>query len=305
VGLGVMGLRHARVLRALEMRYEVAGGYDPCLEAQTPDGMDRLTSADEAIARADVVVVATPVETHARIAARALAAGRHVLVEKPICATTAEANALLASARGGARLFVGHSERFNPVVRALARLVSADEILRMDLRRVGRIRPGAGRALVNLGVHDLDLGAYLGGGEIALRGAVGPASDLEGEDFAHVLFSTAHGGAGHAFVDGASHLRERAILLVTARWIYHGDLLGHRLLRSGRASSARADVPLRLEEPLLAQASALADALDGKGPRELATGVDGARAVDLAERAAACLAPDASVRSSRFQGAPG
>jgi predicted dehydrogenase len=300
-----MGDRHARVLQALRARFEVVGGYDPRSEAATPEGLLRLPSDDEAIGRAEVVVVASPIETHARLATRALAAGKHVLVEKPICATTAEANALVAAARGAARLFVGHSERFNPVVRALARLVGADEILRVDLRRVGQARSGGGRALLNLGVHDLDLAAYLGGGEITLRGAVVSSADAQGEDFAHLLFTTAFGGAGHLYVDGRSPLRERSIVLATARWVYHGDLLGHRLVRSARESSAKADVPLPLEEPLLAQASALADALDGKARRDLATGADGARALNLAECAAERFSSEEVARPTRIQGNPG
>ena len=305
LGLGAMGSCHARVLRALETRYEIVGAYDPRPEAQTPDGMARLASDDEAMRRADVVVIATPVETHAQLAARALAEGKHVIVEKPICATAAEAHALVATPRGNGRLFVGHSERFNPVVRVLARLVGPDEISRMELRRVGRSRPGNGRALVNLGVHDLDLAAYLGGGEITLRGAVGSAGDQEGEDFADVLFSTARGAVGHAHVDGSSPFRARSIVVATARWVYQGDLLAHRLVRSARASSGTTDVPLPLEEPLLAQASALADALDGRGSRELATGADGARALQFAEGAAAFFAPESANRPSRFHGTPG
>jgi len=303
LGLGAMGTCHARVLASLDARYEIVGGYDPRRESPTPNGMVRLASEEEALAKAEVVVVASPVDTHARIAARALSAGKHVLVEKPISATAAEANALVAVARGGAKLFVGHSERFNPVIRVLARLVGTDAILRMDLRRVGRSRAGSGPALVNLGVHDLDLAAYLGGGEITLRGAVGSTS--EDEDFAHVLFSVAGGGSGHIHVDGCSPLRERLIVLATGRWIYRGDLLAHRLVRSARGSSTRADVPLPLEEPLLAQAHAFADVLDGRAPRDLATGADGARALMLAERAAATFAADGQGRPSRSQGTPG
>jgi UDP-N-acetylglucosamine 3-dehydrogenase len=306
IGLGAMGRRHARALRSLEARYEIAGGYDPRAEARTPEGVERLASCEEAILRAEVVVVATPIEAHAPVAHQALAAGKDVLVEKPICATTAEANALVAAARGAARLFVGHSERFNPVVRALRRLVGGEGVARLDLRRVGPSRAGAGGALVNLGVHDLDLAAYLGGGEITLGGALGPAGDVPGEDFAHVLFSTACGATGHLYVDGTYPRPERAIVLTTAGWIFEGDLLKQRLVRTARASLARADVPLSLEEPLVAQALALADALDGTGPREIATGVDGVRALDLAERAVACFALDRlGPRSSQFRGTPG
>ncbi len=296
VGLGAMGQRHARVLRELGRRFEVVGAYDVRGDAPTPAGVDRVHGETEALARAEIVVVATPIETHAGIVTRALAAGRHVFVEKPVCATAAEGHAAGAAARHGARLFVGHSERFNPVVRTLAKLVRDDEILAIDLRRVGPSRPCASGVLINLGVHDFDLAAYLGGGRVVLRGALGSGSSaVPGEDAAHVLFSTAGGAAGHLYVDRTLTVKQRVIELATTRWVYRGDLLAHRLVRTSRTGATPADVPLPLDEPLAAQALALADALDG-GPsgdprREIAVGMDGVRALEAAETASAyCVA---------------
>jgi predicted dehydrogenase len=286
IGLGTMGQRHARVLRSLADRFEVVGAYDPWPAAATPEGIARLGSEAEALSRAEVVIVATPIESHAGIVARGLAAGRHVFVEKPVCASAGEARAASAAARLGARLFVGHSERFNPVVRTLARLIREETVVAIDLRRVGPSKPCASGVLVNLGVHDFDLAAYLGGGDLTVRGAIGFRSGTApGPDAAHVLFSIAGGAAGHLYVDRTAPTKERAIELATARWVYRGDLLAHRLVRTARSGAARADVPLPLEEPLAAQACALADALDGATPREIAVGDDGVRALDLAESA--------------------
>jgi virulence factor len=283
VGVGAMGSRHARVLGALSDRFELVGAYDVRTDARPPPGVPRLRREAEAIAAADVVVVATPVEAHGGTVTRALAAGKHVLVEKPLCATAAEASGL--EARAGGRLFVGHSERFNPVVRALARLVRDDAVLSLDLRRLGPSRPSDLSVLINLGVHDFDLAAYFGGGDLTLNASLGRGD--AGLDRAHVLFTTADGAVGHLLVDRTSPKRVRTIALGTSRWIYEGDLLGHRLSRTPRAGGPSTDVPLPLEEPLAVQAAALADALDGNVGRELATGLDGLRAVVLAERAAA------------------
>ena len=296
IGLGTMGTRHARVLSALSERFEIARAYDVDRAAPAPAGALRCRSEVEALAcdgaPIDVAIIATPILTHAPIVSRALAAGVHVLVEKPLCATSAEAKALVeAQRRSGARLFVGHSERFNPVVRALAKLLRGDRALAIDLKRVGPSRPSECGVLLNLGVHDFDLAAYLCGGPLELRGAVG------GADLAQVVFETAEGAAGHLYVDRTTPERRRSIVVTTSRWIYEGDLLAHRLVRTARVSGQRADVPLPLEEPLLAQARAAADALDGVGSRELATGEDGAAAVAVAEQAAvgAGLAEDLSL----------
>jgi predicted dehydrogenase len=290
-----MGQRHARVLQSLDERFHLVGGHDPDSTVATPSGCERFRSEAEAIAGADVVVVATPIESHGQLVARALAAGRHVLVEKPICATADEARAAEGAARASTRLFVGHSERFNPVVRALVKLLRDDEVLSIEMRRVGPTKPCAAGVLVNLGVHDLDLASYLAG-EVVLRGAVGFSAGAwregttpdpgPGPDAAHVLFATSRGAVGHLHVDRAAIARRRSIEVATLRWIYQGDLMAHRLVRTSRATGACADVPLPLEEPLRAQAIALADALDGGSHREIATGGEGLRALDLAERAA-------------------
>jgi predicted dehydrogenase len=304
VGLGTMGLRHARVLSELSGRFALAGGYDMRREAAAPAGLVRLASEAEAIAACDVLVVATSISAHAATVARALAAGRHVLVEKPLCGTAAEAAALLGSAAPAAslsrgRLFVGHSERFNPVVRALARLVRAEPVVALDFQRIGPSRPSDCGVLVNLGVHDLDLASYLGGGEVALRGAVGD------DDFADVLLETSGGAVGHLHVDRTAAQRRRSLTLTTPHWIYQGDLLAHRLVRTARDTGVSTDVPLPLEEPLVAQARALADALDGATPREIATGVDGATAVRLAEQATLMCASAGSAQPlSERRGTP-
>ena len=292
-----MGRRHLRVLTALGERFEVVGAYEVRADVEWPDGVPVLGGEAEAIARADVVVVATPMRAHAGTVARALAAGKHVLVEKPLCARSAEAEALVAAAsRGSARLFVGHSERFNPVVRALARLVRDEPVIAIDFERVGPSRPTDGGVLVNLAVHDFDLAAYLAGGEAIVHGAVGGGSGSSGEDLAHVLLATTSGAVGHLYVDRTLPERRRGVVLATRRWIYEGDLLAHRLTRTSRDAGVRTEVPLPLEEPLAAQAIALADALDGATPRELATATDGARAVALAECAASyCVAEKLSV----------
>ena len=263
IGLGNMGRRHLRVLSGLAERFEVAGWFDLAPDASDApaSAATRLRSEAEAIAACDVLVVATPILAHGTTVGRALAAGRHVLVEKPLCATGAEVDALLSPpasrGRGRGRLFVGHSERFNPVVRALARLVRTEAVVALDFQRVGPSRPSECGVLVNLGVHDFDLSAYLGGGAVTLRGAVGD------DDFADVLLETSAGAVGHLHVDRTATHRRRSLTLTTPAWTYEGDLLAHRLLRTARDTGSSTEVPLPLEEPLVAQARALADALDG------------------------------------------
>ena len=96
-------------------------------EAQFPEvrahaALDDVLTDDDV----DVVVIATPPSTHAELARRCLRAGKHVAVEKPLCITTAEADALLDLAEEHDRMLTVHqNRRWDPDFRALRRAVDA------------------------------------------------------------------------------------------------------------------------------------------------------------------------------------
>ncbi|MEI7894775.1 MAG: hypothetical protein WCI05_16885, partial [Myxococcales bacterium] len=211
-----------------------------------------------------------------------------VLVEKPLCATSAEAHGLVAAATRAARhLFVGHSERFNPVVRALRSLLRTDAspVVSLQFRREAPRRAGCDAGvLVNLAVHDFDLIAHITGGPVTVVAAVGD------DDTAHVLVR-ASGATAHLHVSRVAPAKRRTLVVQTERFLYEGDLLGPRLTRAS-ADGETTDVPLATVEPLVAQAHALALALTGTTSAPLATGTHGAQAVFLAEQAEILLRMD-------------
>ncbi len=294
VGVGEMGRRHVRVL-AEHDGFEIVGVVDASAAVATAVARDfgvaRLADEAEAIARAELVVVATPIAAHRAGVEAALDAGRHVLVEKPICATLADAERLVALARlRGVKLFVGHSERFNPVVRALSLRVPPACVHALELWREGpprsvrRTDAHAGEGvLVNLGVHDIDLVALLGGGPATLRRA-------EGNDARAMLTLQSQAGAiARVRLDRNAPVRKRALTLTTADDVYEGDLLAPRLVVTPRKGGLSVEIPLDSCEPLLAQARAVHDALHDAAndtSAAVATGLDGARALAIAERAA-------------------
>jgi predicted dehydrogenase len=307
VGAGVMGKRHARVLASRPDRFELSAVMD-VNEAAAADlarayGAVVAPREVDAVSRADAVFIATPIGAHAPSVRCALSCGRHVLVEKPVAANARTAMELVRLAEStGVHLFVGHSERFNPVIRALAHLVDPTTIEAIALRRVGpRDRAGAGRrdegVLVNLGVHDLDLAAYLTASPLLPVRSVCEPGRSGVEERAHVFASTVSGASVHVFVDQrpADAIRRRTISLTTASHVWRGDLLAPSLVRTPRSSAPaeEADVgsvvgdaiPLDVEEPLLAQALAFAVAVRGGPCREIARGLDGVNALVAAERA--------------------
>ena len=131
VGCGYLGRHHARIRSGLAGT-EPAGFVEPddakaatIEEAHRASGMVRRGSVAELLsAGAEAVVVATPTVTHAEVAAELMEGGADVMIEKPITASLAEADALVRLARAKGRVLqVGHIERFNPaVVAVLAQL---------------------------------------------------------------------------------------------------------------------------------------------------------------------------------------
>jgi predicted dehydrogenase len=132
----------------------------------------RALAADPAV---DAVVIGTPNALHAAQAIAFLEAGKHVLVEKPMAPTVAEADAMVAAARGaGAFLMVAHCWRFHPDVRALWARVEAGELGEIVKTRGYGAHAGwgpsgwftdpelaGGGALLDMGVHAIDTTRYL------------------------------------------------------------------------------------------------------------------------------------------------
>ena len=121
IGTGAMGANHVRVLSRMGCA-ELVGVYDvepERAEAVAADyGTAVFAELDRLIDAVDGLVLATPTVTHAEVGCEILRRGRHLLVEKPIANSLADADELLAAA-GDQLLAVGHVEFFNPAVQAL------------------------------------------------------------------------------------------------------------------------------------------------------------------------------------------
>jgi len=173
VGRGVMGSAHAHALaslgRADQIRYVVArtpGGTIEAVPCATVVDDLEIVLADPDI---EVVSICTPSGTHRELAVRALAAGKHVLLEKPIALTLEDSRAICdAAERSGTIFMVAHVVRFFEGYRLLERDVAAGKIgVALSARAVrSSSRPEwsdwlrnysqAGGILVDFGIHDID-----------------------------------------------------------------------------------------------------------------------------------------------------
>lgn len=166
IGAGMMGRHHIRILGGMsdvELVGVVDGDIARATAAAEPLGASAFASIAE-LPDVDLAVVAVPTPAHRAVALELLARGVHVLVEKPLAPSPADALVIVEAAeRAGVVLAVGHVERFNPAVMALARLV--EQPLHMQFERLSPYTPRIGDSVVfDLMVHDLDLACMLAGG---------------------------------------------------------------------------------------------------------------------------------------------
>lgn len=162
VGVGSFGQHHARIYAGLPgCRLVAVADPDPerARKGAFQAGARALTDYREMVGLVEAASVAVPTVLHAEVAVHLLENGVDVLIEKPLAATLAEADAILdAAARGGGRIVgVGHAERFNPAVRALLDRVVEPRFL--EVHRLASFSPRSTDVDVclDLMVHDLDI----------------------------------------------------------------------------------------------------------------------------------------------------
>ncbi len=127
-------------------------------EAKPSADFDRLLAADDV----DAVVIATPAVTHAELAQRALDAGKHVFVEKPLALSERDAEAVAAAVERSQRtLMVGHLMVYHPALEHLAALIARGELGALRYLYSNRVNLGRARrdenALWSFGPHDLSM----------------------------------------------------------------------------------------------------------------------------------------------------
>ncbi|MBX7173456.1 MAG: Gfo/Idh/MocA family oxidoreductase [Pyrinomonadaceae bacterium] len=180
IGVGSLGQHHARNYAELANlgKGEFIGVCDTSeTQAKTiaeKNGCNYFTDWRELLDKVDAVSIVTPTETHCEIACAFLEKGVNVLVEKPIARTLEESDKMIATAeKSGAKLMVGHLERFNPAMVALRPHVTKP--LYFEIHRVS---PFPNRSLdvdvvLDVMIHDLDAIQWLVNEKVSEIRAVG------------------------------------------------------------------------------------------------------------------------------------
>jgi predicted dehydrogenase len=312
VGVGEFGRNHVRVWREIEGA-ELVGVVDINAERAQKTaaefGTRVLRDLDALFTDGiEAVSLAVPTAEHARIGSRILEAEIDVLVEKPIAASLAEADTLIAAARRYKRILqVGHVERFNPAIVAVRKIVSRPMFF--EIHRLGIFSP---RSLdidvvYDVMIHDLDILLSLVNSPVVDLKAVGIPVISEKVDIAHARVEFDTGTVANLTASRVSTERVRKMRFFQEHEYVSLDFARQDVLRvrvdtSAQAGAAAASsaanpatstdqmpkiefekVPTTPEEPLRAELRAFLDSVRTRKPA-IVDGLAGRRALELADR---------------------
>lgn len=218
IGVGALGKEHARLYADLAAADHIvfAGLYDVS-GSQAARIAEKLrvpvfASLEAALAGAEAFSLATPTSTHFELARRLIAAGKHVLVEKPMTNNAAQAEELVQLARQkNAVLQAGHVERFNPVFAYLEKVATDPRFIETH-----RLSPYPARStdigvVLDLMIHDLDVVLGFVRSPVTSVDAVGIAVLSQSEDFANARLKFANGCVANLNASRISAERMRKI----------------------------------------------------------------------------------------------
>jgi predicted dehydrogenase len=192
-------------------------------------------SLPDLIAASDAIIVAVPAAAHRAIAAPALGAGRHVLVEKPIATTLADADHLASLAtRHGCILQVGHLERFSAAHAALTS--RAGMPLYLEATRAGtfKTRGTDVSVVLDLMIHDLDLILVLIDSGIESVDAVGAPIASAQDDIANARIRFASGAVASITASRVAPRTERRMRIFGPSGYLAIDFANRRLTLTRR-----------------------------------------------------------------------
>ncbi len=219
VGAGHLGRIHARIASALE-GVQLVGVVDPVAENRSrvasESGTPGFKHIHELFGLADAAVIATPTTTHTGVAKELLQGGVHLLIEKPLTATLAEADELVTLAkRQQLTLQVGHVERFNPALTSVRDKLSDPKYI--EARRCSgyTFRSTDIGVVLDLMIHDIDVVLSLVQSPVTHVEALGISVLGDQEDMVNARLRFASGCVANLTASRVSQTPERSMQVIT------------------------------------------------------------------------------------------
>ena len=265
-GVGSLGQHHARIYSELS-DVSFVGVYDAnperAAEMAAKFNTQSFTSLEALAEKVEAASVVVPTDLHHEVAGKLIQLGIHVLVEKPIAATTAEAESLVAQAHDrNVILQVGHVERFNPVLSfleknaAAPRFIEAHRLAPYPPPREGLHPRGTEvNVVLDLMIHDIEVILHLVRSPVKEVRAVGVPVLSRTEDIANVRLLFENGCVANITASRISPERMRKIRVFLSDAYISLDYQNQsgELFRLTPAGIQQEEVPIEKGEPLLTE----------------------------------------------------
>jgi UDP-N-acetylglucosamine 3-dehydrogenase len=294
IGAGFWGKNHARIFSELEETELLAVcdiNAERAKSVAKQFGTDAYVDAGRMLRRKDIeaVSICTWSTCLAREAMRALRAGKHVLVEKPMAANSKQAKALIKVAeKEGLHLTVGFLMRFIPGVQYIKKAIEEKKIGELVCATTKRVsqwpeRIGDIGVVKDLAIHDIDIARFLFCSDpIAVYARTGNMKHKLFEDYAHIML-TFEGGK-NAFIESnwLTPYKTRILTVTGSEAIMKLDYITQELTIETAKETVQPRIPW--QEPLKLELQHFINCILGK-EKPIITGEDGLKALRIAEAA--------------------
>lgn len=313
--IGAGGIARAHLPGWLELGARVSvhtvdGSAEKLAAEYAGRGVTAVADLDELLADCAAVDICTPTPTHKDLALAAVAAGRHVICEKPLALNARDAEEIAAAAEAaGVRLHPAHVVRYFPAYAAMQQAVARGELGDLAVLRFtrGGARPQwapwfgdpalSGGVIMDLMVHDIDVARWIAGDVVRVHAQTRGVEHATGGDRAEVVSATAvltHASGAISHLTGLWGLPDQKFR--TTFRVAGGDGLlrhdstsvpGYRITAQGvRAANEGIPSSRMTESPYLSELREFAASWEEGGPEPRVGARDGIEAVRIAEAAA-------------------
>jgi UDP-N-acetylglucosamine 3-dehydrogenase len=305
IGAGFWGRNHVRVFNELP-ETKLKGICDVDIKRAkkiaAQFGVEAYGDSEKLLSRSDIdaVSICTWTTTHAAEALKAIEAGKHVLVEKPIADTVEEARKIVRFAkRHGRNLMVGFIERFNPSIQRAKVLLEkgkVGDLVSASAKRVSQWpeRVGDVGVVKDYAIHEIDIARKIFGEDpVAVYASVGSLRHSKFEDYAQIMLTFKRGKTAFIEANWLTPNKIRKLFITGSDAILSLDYLTQGItietLETQVTPRYNWKEPLKLELQNFAQS-----VLKDKEPE--VTGVDGLKALAIAEAAIESSEKGCSIR---------
>lgn len=299
IGLGWMGRLHLRVYSELP-GVTVSGVMDTdaarLAEIGGQFGVPTFETLESFLEQPlDAVSVCVPTVRHLEVGLAVMERGVPLLIEKPLAASAEEGRALLAKAREkDLALMVGHIERYNPAVRRVRELVAEEEVISIQIERVGPYPPRIQDVGVmrDLGSHDIDLVRHITGSEFKKAYCVTSTTIGKHEDTALITAEMENGVLAHINTNWVTPYKSRFIHVATKDRYIEANLITQQVKAYSKFEGYDAhysikEWPVMFREPVVEELKAFLGAVRDGSPVPI-SGEDGLKVLETIERLEQC-----------------